>query len=125
MRRLTQLYLELDRTTRTSDKVAALRSYFREASPEDSVWAVHVLSGRPIGRSVSSTRLSQWASEVSGIAPWLLGECYHVVGDFSETLSLILPENQNHEDPPSLHVVIEQRLRPLGKMRDADQRATI
>ena len=35
MKRFTELFCELDRTTRTSEKAAALERYFRQAPPAD------------------------------------------------------------------------------------------
>ena len=36
MKRFTTLYCELDQTTRTNEKVAALEKYFRETPPDDA-----------------------------------------------------------------------------------------
>jgi len=122
MQRFTDLYLELDRSNRTSDKRAALTAYFRAAPPEDAIWAVYILSGRKIGRTVSSTQMRQWASEISGYPDWLVQECYHVVGDLSETLSLLIPDDKPLAPPLPLHRIIEDRLQPLGKMPAEKQR---
>ncbi len=46
MKAFTDLYLQLDQTTRTGEKVEALVRYFQTASPLDAAWAVFVLSGR-------------------------------------------------------------------------------
>ena len=40
MQRFTQLYLELDRTTRTGEKLDALRRYFKTTPPRDAIWAL-------------------------------------------------------------------------------------
>src|SRR5690606_39022940 len=45
MRRFAALYRELDRSTATGDKRAALVAYFRDAPPADAAWALHLLSG--------------------------------------------------------------------------------
>src|SRR5438477_8319652 len=91
MQRFTELYLALDRSNRTSDKLEAIRSYFCSAAPEDAIWAVYLLTGRKIGRTVTSRQMRDWAAEVSGFPTWLLDECYHVVGDLSEALALLIP----------------------------------
>jgi DNA ligase-1 len=125
MQRFTDLYLELDRSNRSSDKRAALAAYFRAAPPEDAIWAVFILSGRKIGRTVSSTQMRQWAAEVSGYPDWLVRECYQVVGDLSETLSLLIPDQNPIGPPLPLHQIIEQRLKPLGKLPAEQQRALV
>ncbi|HEX3356632.1 MAG TPA: ATP-dependent DNA ligase [Tepidisphaeraceae bacterium] len=122
MQRFTQLYLALDRSNRTSDKLEAMRAYFRTAPPEDAIWAVYLLAGRKLGRTITSRQMRDWASEVSGFAPWMLNECYSVVGDLSETLSLLIPfPNPAHPAPP-LHEIVEQRLKIIGKLPPAQQR---
>ncbi|HEY7090956.1 MAG TPA: ATP-dependent DNA ligase [Tepidisphaeraceae bacterium] len=124
MKQLTELYLALDRTTRTNEKVEALRDYFRTAPPHDAAWAAYLLSGRRLGRAVSFTQLRNYAAEVSGHPEWLVEECYHLVGDLSETLSLLVPDTPD-SDPPSLHVLIEQYLRPMTTLPRQQQRDAV
>src|SRR5205814_1939646 len=117
MQQFTELYLKLDRTTRTSEKLEALREYFRAAPPADAIWAIYIMTGRKIGRTVSWRQLRDWAAEVSGYSTWLVDECYTLVGDLSETLSLLIPsDSQAQNSPPMLREIVEDRLRPLGFM---------
>ncbi|HEV7298533.1 MAG TPA: ATP-dependent DNA ligase [Tepidisphaeraceae bacterium] len=125
MKRFTELFQQLDATTRTSEKVEAMQRYFREAPPADAAWAVYVLAGRTVGKAIASRKLREWASEASGHPAWLVDESYHVVGDLSETLSLIVPGATDGEAAPSLHDICDGRLRPLGQMTQEQQRATI
>ena len=84
MKRFTQLFCELDQTTRTNEKVAALEKYFAEAQPADAAWALQFLSGRTLPRVVSNKNLWQWAEAESGLPEWLVGECHDSVGDMAE-----------------------------------------
>jgi DNA ligase 1 len=113
MIRFAELYAQLDATTRTAEKVEALKRYFQHAPPHDAAWAAFLLLGRKFGRTVSGKLIRQWAAEVTGYEPWLIEECNHVAGDFSETLSLLLPP-PGRPDPPSLHEVIEEHLQALA-----------
>ena len=115
MKLFTELYLELDRTTRTSEKVAALTHYFRTAPPRDAAWAVFLLSGRKIGKSISWRLMRDWAAEVSGNPIWIVDQSYDLVGDLSETLSLLLPDTGDGSAAPPLHEIVEQRLQVLAK----------
>jgi DNA ligase-1 len=124
MRRFTDLYLQLDATTRTGEKVAALAAYFRGAPDPDAAWALRALTGRRLIRAVPTARLRQWVSEVTGYPPWLVNESYDAVGDLSETLALLLPEQADGTDEP-LHAVVEQRVLPLAKMDEVAQRRLI
>ncbi|WP_128253532.1 ATP-dependent DNA ligase [Falsirhodobacter deserti] len=100
MIRFFALFDALDRTTRTTAKVAALADYFRDAAEEDRVWTIALLSGRRPKRAVNSTELRTWAAEVAGIPLWLFEEAYPVVGDLAETISLVLPPAARREDRP-------------------------
>ncbi|MEM1107230.1 MAG: ATP-dependent DNA ligase [Planctomycetota bacterium] len=124
MKLFTQLFMEVDATTRTSEKTAALRRYFEEAPPEDAVWALRVLTGQKLIRAVPTKRLKAWAAEAAGIEPWLFNECYGAVGDLSETLSLVIPEPAEPSDEP-LYSVIRERILPLAQMTEAEQKDSV
>src|SRR5579883_1136210 len=91
MRAFAQLYAELDSTTKTNEKIAALKKYFMNAAPSDLAWAVHFLIGRRPKRLIETRKLVEWAIEEAAIPDWLFGESYQAVGDLAETISLLLP----------------------------------
>ena len=117
MRAFARLYSELDVTTATSEKVAALVRYFRVAPAADAAWAVHFLIGRRPKRLVGRARLRVWAAAEAGVADWLFEESHQTVGDLAETITLLLPDTGTSSDRPLSHWV-EQRLLPL---RDLDE----
>lgn len=125
MRRFAELFSQLDSTTRTTAKVAALEAYFREAPPRDAAWAMSVLLGRPLIRAISRNRLRDWAVEASGYPAWLLAECYEAAGDLSETLALVVPNRVGAPSEEPLHRVIEQRILPLQRLDERGQREAI
>ncbi|MEM8781616.1 MAG: ATP-dependent DNA ligase [Planctomycetota bacterium] len=125
MKRFTNLFLAVDRTTRTTEKSAALRAYFEEAPPEDAAWALAVLTGNKLIRRLSYKRLRSWAGEATGYGDWLLSECHSSVGDLSETLALILPPPRRPVDDEPLHRVIEDRILPLPQTSEAKQRRLV
>ena len=92
MKRFSALFQALDQTTRTNAKVAALAEYFAKAPEPDRVWTIALLSGRRPKRTVTTTRLREWAAEKAGIPLWLFEEAYPIVGDLAETIALVLPE---------------------------------
>ncbi|WP_353471819.1 ATP-dependent DNA ligase [Salipiger sp. H15] len=91
MKDFARLFTNLDQTTRTSEKTAALAAFFREAPEADRLWAVALFSGRRPKRTVTTTLLREWAAERAGIPLWLFEESYPIVGDLAETIALILP----------------------------------
>jgi DNA ligase-1 len=92
MKAFARLYAELDETTATNEKVAALVAYLKSAPPTDAVWAVHFLSGRRPKRLVGSRKLAAWAAGEADLPEWLFEESYQSVGDLAETITLILPD---------------------------------
>ena len=122
MRAFADLYVALDETTKTNEKVAHLRNYLAAAQPADAAWAVNFLIGRRPKRLLESRKLVQWAIEETGVPDWMFGECHHAVGDFAEVVALLLPPPAAGDEGTSqpLHYWIEQRLLPL---RDTDDDA--
>jgi DNA ligase-1 len=124
MRRFTQLFTELDATTRTSEKVRALQAYFESADPADAAWALFFLIGRKLKRAVTTRLLREWAAQEAQIPLWLLEECYDAVGDLSEALALVLPEHGPGTDMP-LAQLVSERVVPLGRLGAEAQREIV
>lgn len=124
MQRFTELYFELDSTTRTSEKLRALRSYFSSVPPRDAAWALAALMGGKLIRSISSTRLRDWMSEETSYSHWLLSECYEAVGDLAEMLALLPPERAASSEMP-LHQLVEDRVLPLPRMTEPEQQRIV
>ncbi|MBK8502459.1 MAG: ATP-dependent DNA ligase [Saprospiraceae bacterium] len=94
MQRFARLFEALDQTTKTTAKVSALTDYFLEAPKPDRLWTIALLSHKRPKRSVNTTLLRTWASEVAGLPLWLFEESYHIVGDLAEAIALVLPKPQ-------------------------------
>ena len=120
MKRFAQLFAELDATTSTAAKVAALARYFASAAPADAAWAVYFLSGGKPRQVVPTATLRALACEQAGISDWLFEECYQAVGDLAETIALVLPAPR-HEGDVGLADWVEQRLLPLRGLSPAEQ----
>jgi DNA ligase 1 len=101
MKDFANLIQRLDTTNKTNEKVAALTNYFLNASEQDKLWTIAILSHRRPKRPVNTTLLREWASEISSIPAWLFEESYHIVGDLAETIALIIPEAQGQNTQSS------------------------
>jgi DNA ligase-1 len=124
MKRFARLYAALDETNATSEKVAALVSYFRSAPPEDAAWAVHFLIGRRPKRLVGSRKLAAWASLEAGLPDWLFEESYQAVGDLAETITLILPDTGVSSELP-LSQWVDRLLRLRGEDDDVQREVMV
>ncbi len=112
MKAFAELYADLDATTSSNAKLAAMQRYFAHAAPEDAAWAVYFLSGGRPRQLVPVRVLRELAVTYSGLSPWLFEESYQAVGDLAETISLVLPEAP-HSSTDGLALWIEEKLLPL------------
>lgn len=124
MKRFARLFAEIDNTTRTTAKVDAMVDYFREVEPADGAWAVHFLAGGRPKRLIGVRKLVDWANAEAAVPAWLFEECYDAVGDLAETIALLLPAASAVTDLP-LHSWIEERLLPIAKQSEIQQRAAV
>lgn len=108
IQKFATLILELNSSTKTNDKLAALSQYFSIVEDKDKVWVIALFSGRRPKRAVNSTQLRTWCAELINLPQWLFEECYHSVGDLAETIALLLPANlQNLSTSNSLSYYLE------------------
>jgi len=98
MKRFAQLFKQLDYTTKTNAKIAALVDYFHTAEDKDKVWAIALFSHRRPKRTVTTAYLREWSAEFSNMPLWLFEESYHIVGDLAETIALITPNPTKSSD---------------------------
>jgi DNA ligase-1 len=124
MKAFADLYTALDETTRTTEKVRALRDYLGRVSSADAAWAVYFLIGRKPRQVVPMPKLRAWAIEEAGIPDWLFQESYDAVGDIAETIALLLPPPRESSDLPLAHWV-EERLLPLRTKTEEIQRQAV
>lgn len=123
MKHFTHLFTQLDQTTKTNTKVAALANYFALVSDKDRLWTMAILSHRRPKRTVNTTQLRTWAAEKSGITLWLFEESYHIVGDLAETIALLLPPPTSRSER-SLSFWIDH-IRSLASLEEDDKRSAV
>lgn len=115
MKQFAALYRELDASTSSLAKQAALQRYLQSAAPADAAWAVYFLAGGKPRQLVPTKLLRLLAQEAAGLPEWLFVESYEAVGDLAETISLLLPAPTEAHDL-GLAVWIEKHLLPLRGM---------
>lgn len=115
MKYFSRLFAELDASTATRDKQAALVRYFVEIAerkaqagraldpaddlpaqddhgPEhDAAWAVYFLAGGKPRQTVPTRILRDTARTLASLPEWLFEESYQAVGDMAETIAHVLP----------------------------------
>lgn len=119
MKAFATLYRELDASTSSLAKQAALQAYLREAPPEDAAWAVYFLAGGKPRQLVPTKLLREQARLAAGLPEWLFDESYEAVGDLAETISLLLPDPAEAVERPLSAWMTEQLLPLRGQPPEA------
>ena len=114
MKRFSELIQQLETSNKTNDKIAALVDYFSNADDRDKPYVIAMFTGKKPKRPVNTVLLRSWATELSGIPPWLFQESYSSVGDLSETIALVLPPPEKITDR-KLHEWIKDLAALTGK----------
>lgn len=118
MKRFAALFAELDESTSTHDKVAALVRYLGEVPPEDAAWAMYFLAGGKPRQIIRTAQLKAVAMQAAGLPEWLFEASYQAVGDLAETIAHVLPDPPHLGNELGLNAWMHERLLPL---RGADE----
>src|SRR5690554_5338380 len=125
MRRFAALYRELDRSTATLDKRAALVAYFREAPPRDAAWALYLLAGGKVSSArrkiAGAGELRAWIAVATNTPPWLVDASYAQVGDLAETLALLVTDPSQTAAERSLAEWIEEVLLAVANRDEVER----
>jgi DNA ligase-1 len=125
VRDFAEAFDEIDTTTATSLKIAAMVRYFRSAPPADAAWAAYILSGRRLKRFIGPSLLWRWLTEASGLPEWLVAESYSAVGDIAEAIALLIESDAAGGADVPLAEWIDGRLLPLRDATEEEQRDAI
>ncbi|MFD2863305.1 ATP-dependent DNA ligase [Mucilaginibacter antarcticus] len=102
MKAFAQLFLSLDETNKTNEKVKVLKDYFNCVPDTDKMHMLALFTGRKPKRIINATQIRTWATEITNIPIWLFEESYQVVGDLAETMALLMPQNTNSTSSKTL-----------------------
>jgi len=120
MKAFAQLFLSLDETNKTNEKVKILKDYFLSVPDTDKMHMLALFSGRKPKRQINATLVRTWAMEMSHIPEWLFAESYQVVGDLAETIALLLPQNDKSSDKTLTEWIAE--INDLGTKNDEEKK---
>ena len=93
MQQFAHLYRELEESTKTTHKLNALVKYLGEVGKEDRLWTIALFTHRRPRRTIQTSYLRLWATELSHLPEWLFEESDHSGGDVEEKISLVVPKD--------------------------------
>lgn len=132
MKSFTLLFDELDSTTSTLEKVAALKRYFQLATTDDSLWAVLLLTQKISKRVITSATLKKIFLTATQYPEWLLAESYEQVGDTAETVALLLrsmsltrADTEEPESECSLTEWLTNRIPQLANFKSMEEQGDV
>ncbi len=123
MKDFAALFAHIDESTKTTVKIAALADYFGTAPLDDRLWTIALFTGRRPKRTITATRLREWAAEVANLPDWLFAESYSIVGDLAETIALVLPPPTQTTEIPLSHWI--NYIKYLSTLDDAARKTGI
>jgi DNA ligase-1 len=112
MKAFAQLFLSLDETNKTNEKVRVLKDYFNSVPDTDKIHMLALFTGRRPKRPINSTLIRNYAIEASHIPVWLFEESYQVVGDLAETMTLLMPESEVSSNKTLTEWIAEINMQP-------------
>ena len=102
LNKFSELFLDLDSSNSTNNKIKVLKNYFLSNEPIDNSWAIYLLSGKNNKRFVSGRYLKNLFSQIYEYPLWLIDSCYLKVGDSAEVITLLL-KNTNAKLKKKVH----------------------
>ncbi len=122
MKAFAQLFLSLDETNKTNEKVKILKDYFNNVPDTDKMHMLALFTGRKPKRQINSTQVRTWAIEALNLPAWLFEESYHVVGDLAETIALLFAQNSVESNGKTLTEWVAE-INLLGTFTDEQKKA--
>lgn len=104
-----------------ANKIGAIERYLRDVPARDAAWAIHLFLGRRPKRCVSLVKLKEWGTAAAGLPSWLMDESNRASGDWTETISLALPDPES-SSRLGLAVWMEDRILPLATEYEIQRR---
>jgi len=104
LNKFSELFVDLDSSNSTNNKIEVLKKYFLSNRPIDNSWTIYLLTGKSNKRFVSGRYLRDLFSEVYDYPQWLIDTCYLKVGDSAEVITLLL-KNKNASQTKIIHKI--------------------
>ena len=102
LNKFSELFVDLDSSNSTNNKIEVLKKYFLSNRPIDNSWTIYLLTGKNNKRFVSGRYLRDLFSEIYDYPQWLIDACYLKVGDTAEVITLLL-KNKNASQTKKIH----------------------
>ena len=76
LKNFSELFLDLDSSNSTNNKIEVLKNYFFSNDPIDNSWAIYLLTGKSNKRFISGRYLKNLFSQIYEYPQWLIAVSY-------------------------------------------------
>ena len=76
LKNFSDLFIDLDSSNSTNNKIEVLKNYFLSNDPIDNSWAIYLLTGKSNKRFISGRYLKNLFSQIYEYPEWLIDTCY-------------------------------------------------
>lgn len=90
MKKFSTIYRSLLTTRDESRRMHIIKLYLNELEPADRLQVIRILSGIKTPSLLTLKKLMLWCMEYKAIPEWMMRTCHATVGDWLETLGLII-----------------------------------
>ena len=123
LKNFSELFVDLDSSNSTNNKIEVLKNYFLSNEPIDNSWTIYLLTGKNNKRFVNGRYLRDLFSELYDYPQWLIETCYLKVGDSAEVITLLLKNKNTSRKKKlsdiTLNKLLSKTLPKLSKLNDA------
>ena len=113
LKKFSELFVDLDSSNSTNNKIEVLKNYFLSNDPIDNSWAIYLLTGKNNKRFISGRYLKNLFSQMYAYPQWLIDTCYLKVGDSAEVITLLLKNKTNSRKKKLSNISLNELLLSL------------
>ncbi len=125
LKNFSELFVDLDSSNSTNNKIEVLKNYFLSNDPIDNSWAIYLLTGKSNRRFISGRYLKNLFSQIYEYPEWLIDTCYLKVGDSAEVITLLLKNKSTSRKKKfsniSLNELLSKTIPDLSKLNEEEK----
>ncbi len=129
LKNFSELFIDLDSSNSTNNKIEVLKNYFLSNDPIDNSWAIYLLTGKNNKRFISGRYLKNLFSQIYEYPEWLIDTCYLKVGDSAEVITLLLKNKSTSRKKKlsniSLNELLSKTIPDLSKLNEEEKNLQI
>ena len=121
MKKFSAVYRSLITIRDESRRIQLLLNYLDELNPIDRLQVIRIIAGVKSPSVLSIKKLMQWCIDYKGIPEWMLRTCHATVGDWIETLGLIIANPNTEKVTERSLIQVLKEIESVTQDKDEDE----